>query len=118
MATVPHRTGQGYPVRRTVPGVLRVSGVAGFTVATPCPITVMWLRTSRVRSLPCRGSRLLGVGLLEAGPPAAFFVKVEAGPPSDSRPEKQSAEGRRPNVLVPWRPDWLVIFSEVPKGAG
>ena len=38
------------PVRRTVPGVLRDSGVAGFTVATPRHIAVTWMQTSRVRS--------------------------------------------------------------------
>ena len=50
VATVPHRTGHGHPVWRTVPGMLRDSGVAGFTVATPRHIAVMWMQTSRVRS--------------------------------------------------------------------
>ena len=43
MATVLRRTGHAYPVRRTVPGVLRDSGVAGFTVAMPHHIAVVWM---------------------------------------------------------------------------
>ena len=50
MATVPRRTGHAYFVRRIVPGVLRDSGVAGFTVATPRHIAIMWMQTSRIRS--------------------------------------------------------------------
>src|SRR4051812_14480561 len=115
MATMPRQTGQSYPVRCTVPGVLRVSGVAGSTVATPPShrryvvaglegtiLTAPWEPASWSR--PSRG-RLLG-----AGPPAAFFMRVKAGPPSDSRPERQPVRGRRPDVLVSWRPDRLVIF--------
>src|SRR4051812_24907754 len=118
MATAPRRTGQGSPVRRTVPGMLRVSGVAGF-YCSHAPshrryvdadfegtiLTALWEPASWSR--PSRG-RLLG-----AGPYAAFFMMVKAGPPSDSRPERQPARGRRPHVLVSWRPDRLMIFSEV-----
>ena len=46
-----------------------------------------WSRPSR--------SRLLG-----AGPPAAFFMRAEVGPPSNSRPGRQPTRGRRPHVLV------------------
>ena len=54
------------------PRVLQDSGVAGYTVATPHLITVMWARPLRVQSRPAPGSRsscgrLLGVGPLGAG---------------------------------------------------
>ena len=50
------------------PCVSRDSGVAGFTVATPCLITIMWVQTLRARSCPpAGGGRLLGIGLLTAG---------------------------------------------------
>ena len=54
------------------PCVLRDSGVADFTVATPGLLTVMWVLSWRVQSWPLAGSRsscgrLPGVGLLVAG---------------------------------------------------
>ena len=54
------------------PCVLQESGVAGFTVAMPRLVTVMWVQSLRVQSWPLAGSRsscgrLLGVGPLGAG---------------------------------------------------
>ena len=66
---------------------LRDAGVAGFTVATPRLITVMWVRLLRVQSWPASGSRsscgrLLGVSHL-----MVIFGKVfEVGSPSSNRP--------------------------------
>ena len=61
------------------PCVLRDSGVADFTIATPGLVTVMWVLSWRVQSWPLAESRsscgrLLGVGLLVAGfLESAFF---------------------------------------------
>ena len=54
-------------------------------------LTVLWEPASWSR--PSRG-RLLG-----AGPPAAFFMRAKVGLPSDSRPGRQPARGRRIHVL-------------------
>ena len=54
-------------------------------------LTAWWEPASWSR--PCCG-RLLGVG-----PPAAFFMRAKVGPPSDSRPGRQPARGRRPHIL-------------------
>ena len=57
------------------------------------------------RSRPSR-SRLLG-----AGPPAAFFMRAEVGPPSDSR----QGEGGPGSWILEGR-GRLIIFSEGPGG--
>ena len=75
MATVPRRTGHAYPVRRTVPGVLRDSGVAGFTVATPRRTAVRWVQTF----VGTVWTALWGAGFLES----AF-----SRPASRSRPSR------------------------------
>ena len=72
-------------------------------------LTALWEPASWSR--PSRGR------LLEAGPPAAFFMRAKVGLPSDSRPGRQPARGRRPHVLDSRGPDRLVVFSERPGGA-
>ena len=54
-------------------------------------LTALWEPASWSR--PSRG------WLLGAGPPAAFFMRAKVGLPSDSRPGRQPARGRRPHVL-------------------
>lgn len=86
------------------PCVLRYLGVAGFTVATPRLITVMWVQILRERSWPFARGRLLGVsllvdGFLESALSWLSSREFRVGPPSGSRPMRQLTKGRRPHAL-------------------
>ena len=84
MATVPRRTGMADPYDALWPCVLRDSGVAAFTVATPGLVTIMWVLSWRVQSWPLAGSRPScgrhrGVGLLMVGFLESAFLWLSSG---------------------------------------
>ena len=108
VATVLCREGGGRPVRHTVATPAPGFGVAGFTLATPSLIAVMWVQTLMAHGV----GRLLEVGhsggcLLEVSPlwsciliSTAFLQSDMAQPTTGRRPFVLDASGRsRPGVF-------------------